>query len=302
MSYRPGSALIKRITTLACLVVFAGALSACDSKSSNPNSPSGHQTLIASGHPEWPPIMYQNGSAIDGAGPALVKKIFDDLGVTVSSSPIPARGTKCRPRPGPARSTCWWPRTRRPSAKGTWSTPTRTPPTRCAIFVARGKAFPFDSWDVLVGKRGIAMVGDSYGQAFDDFAAARLQLTARDDERPGIRSGLERAGRLPPLLPVRGRRLSEENGRGLAVREPAEVRQRGELLHHDLQEVSIRVAICRCSTRRSRSTRPTAPSPRSSPSTRTSNAAAARRHGMMTSARPFFATSLSTAAAIWSRR
>lgn len=30
---------------------------------------------------------------------------------------------------------------------------------------------------MLIGKRGIAMVGDSYGQAFDDFAAASLGLT-----------------------------------------------------------------------------------------------------------------------------
>ena len=30
---------------------------------------------------------------------------------------------------------------------------------------------------MLVGKKGIAMVGDSYGQSFDDFAASRLALT-----------------------------------------------------------------------------------------------------------------------------
>ena len=34
--------------------------------------------------------MYRNGALIDGAGPALVKKIFDDLGVTVE---FPQTGT-----------------------------------------------------------------------------------------------------------------------------------------------------------------------------------------------------------------
>ena len=51
---------------------------------------SGNTAVIASGHPEWPPIMYQTGSTINGAGPALVKKIFEDLGLTVT---VPYTGT-----------------------------------------------------------------------------------------------------------------------------------------------------------------------------------------------------------------
>jgi polar amino acid transport system substrate-binding protein len=165
----------KRIATLACVVLFACALAACDEKR-NPNSPSDIDALIASGHPEWPPIMYQNGAAIDGAGPALVKKILDDLGVRVVFS---YTGTwdqvQAKARTGEVDVLVAAYKTAEREGYMVYSDPYTTDPV--AIFVATGRAFPFDSWDVLVGKRGVAMVGDSYGQQFDDFAAARLRVT-----------------------------------------------------------------------------------------------------------------------------
>ena len=45
-----------------------------------------------------------------------------------------------------------------------------------ALFVKKGKEFEFSKNEDLVGKKGVGMVGDSYGQAFDDFAASSLTL------------------------------------------------------------------------------------------------------------------------------
>ena len=167
---------IKPITTLASLVLLASALSACDTTSNpNANSPASHTTIIASGHPEWPPIMYQSGAVIDGAGPALVKKIFDDLGVAVE---FPHTGTwdqvQAKARTGEVDILVAAYKTTEREGYMVYSDAYTTDPV--AIFVGKGKAFPFGSWDVLIDKNGIAMVGDSYGQAFDDFAAARLHL------------------------------------------------------------------------------------------------------------------------------
>src|SRR5262245_10672332 len=166
----------KPILTCTTILLLGCALTACSSKTSNPASPTGHQTPVASGHPEWPPIMYRNGSTIDGAGPALVKKIFDDLGVNVA---FPYTGTwdevQAKARSGEVDVLVAAYKTAEREGYMVYSDPYTTDPV--AIFVAKGKAFPFDSWDVLAGKKGIAMVGDSYGQQFDDFAAARLQLT-----------------------------------------------------------------------------------------------------------------------------
>jgi polar amino acid transport system substrate-binding protein len=165
-----------RNTTLVCLVLFAvAALSGCDGKS-NPNSPDGHVAVIASGHPEWPPIMFQSGAVIDGAGPALLKKILDGAGVTAT---FPYTGAwdqvQLKARTGDVDMLVAAYKTTEREGYMLYSDAYTTDPV--AIYVARGKAFSFDNWDVLIGKRGIAMVGDSYGQAFDDFAAARLTLT-----------------------------------------------------------------------------------------------------------------------------
>ena len=164
-----------RLTSLAFLVLLAVALSACGTKST-PTSPAVKLGIVASGHPEWPPIMFQNGSAIDGAGPALLKKIFADLGVPLD---VPFTGTwdevQAKARSGDVDMLVAAYKTTEREGYMLYSIPYTTDPV--AIFVAKGKAFPFDSWDVLVGKKGVAMVGDSYGQAFDDFAAARLALT-----------------------------------------------------------------------------------------------------------------------------
>jgi polar amino acid transport system substrate-binding protein len=165
-----------RNATFACLVLFAAVtLSACDDDS-NPTGPDRGLGVVASGHPEWTPIMFQSGSVIDGAGPALLKKILDGAGVT---STFPYTGTwdqvQAKARTGEVDMLVAAYKTTEREGYMLYSDPYTTDPV--AIYVARGKAFPFNNWDALIGKKGIAMVGDSYGQAFDDFAAARLTLT-----------------------------------------------------------------------------------------------------------------------------
>jgi polar amino acid transport system substrate-binding protein len=163
-----------RVPGVASLVVLAVGLGAC-SHTSSPTSPNAKVGIVASGHPEWPPIMFQSGATIDGAGPALMKKIFADLGVGIE---VPFTGTwdevQAKARSGEVDMLVAAYKTTERQTYMVYSDPYTTDPI--AIYVAKGKAFPFDNWDVLVGKKGIAMVGDSYGQEFDDFAASRLSL------------------------------------------------------------------------------------------------------------------------------
>jgi len=165
-----------RFGILPVLVSLVVALSACSNSTSTPTGPAARIGIVASGHPEWPPIMFQSGATIDGAGAALVKKIFADLGVAVD---VPYTGTwdevQAKARSGDVDVLVAAYKTTEREGYMVYSVPYTTDPV--AIFVAKGKAFSFDNWDVLVGKKGIAMVGDSYGQAFDDFAASRLALT-----------------------------------------------------------------------------------------------------------------------------
>jgi polar amino acid transport system substrate-binding protein len=164
-----------RPISLVLLVLSAVALTACGT-TSTPTSPAVKLGIVASGHPEWPPIMFRSGNTIDGAGPALVKKIFADLGVPIE---VPFTGTwdevQAKARNGEVDVLVAAYKTTERLGYMVYSDPYTTDPV--AIFVARGKAFPFDSWNVLIPKKGIAMVGDSYGQEFDDFAAKNLALT-----------------------------------------------------------------------------------------------------------------------------
>jgi polar amino acid transport system substrate-binding protein len=165
---------ITRVRRLISLVLLPLALGAC-SHSSTPTNPTARVGIIASGHPEWPPIMFQSGSAIDGAGPALVKKIFADLGVPIS---VPYTGTwdevQAKAKTGEVDVLVAAYKTTERLGYMVYSDPYTTDPV--AIFVAKGKSFPLDNWNVLIGKKGIGAVGDSYGQTFDDFAAANLSL------------------------------------------------------------------------------------------------------------------------------
>lgn len=158
----------------ALLLVTTGVVSGCDD-AANPTRPGVFAVATVSGHPEWPPIMFRSGSDIDGAGAALVQKIFDDLGLRAK---FPHVGTwdevQAKARSGVVDVLVAAYKTAERETYMHYSDPYTTDPV--AVYVARGKAFPFESWNVLVGKKGVAMVGDSYGQQFDDFAAASLQL------------------------------------------------------------------------------------------------------------------------------
>lgn len=44
------------------------------------------------------------------------------------------------------------------------------------IIVAKGKMFQFGKWEDLIGLKGVAIVGDSFGKEFDEFMAEKLDV------------------------------------------------------------------------------------------------------------------------------
>jgi len=132
--------------------------------------------LITSGHPEYAPFMWHEGDEIVGVGPDLVRMIFGELGIEVES-----------PYTGP------WKRVQQLGKAGeidvisgmyrnkdrmTYMTYVEPPysPDPFVVWVKKGHSFPFNSMEDLIGKRGITILGDSFGQEFDDFAKAHLDL------------------------------------------------------------------------------------------------------------------------------
>lgn len=134
------------------------------------------EVLIASGHPNYPPFSWQRGEQIVGVGVELTEMIFNDLGIEVI---FPVRGN--------------WKRVQNGAAKGgidlivgidkTWErTQYLAYPEQpylddmSVVWVRKGREFTFDKWGDLIGKRGTALLGESYGKDFDDFIARHLQM------------------------------------------------------------------------------------------------------------------------------
>lgn len=134
------------------------------------------QLVKISGHPDWPPFSWQSGDKMVGIGAELAEIVCKDLGLTAQVAPA---GN--------------WKRVQSDAADGTldmiagiYVTDERKgyldyPPTPFTddlnvVWVVKSRAFPFNSWNDLIGKRGTAMLGDSYGEKFDQFMKDKLTV------------------------------------------------------------------------------------------------------------------------------
>ncbi|MDD5489213.1 MAG: transporter substrate-binding domain-containing protein [Candidatus Moranbacteria bacterium] len=139
------------------------------------NSFDAAKTYVVSGHPEWPPIMWRSGDKIVGAGPQLVEKIAGDLGFKVESKYMGLWDeVQAKAKSGEIDMLAAAYKTAERETYMDYSDAYTTDPI--ALFVKKGKTFSYAKWDDLVGKKGVATVGDSYGQEFDDFIKAKLAV------------------------------------------------------------------------------------------------------------------------------
>jgi polar amino acid transport system substrate-binding protein len=133
--------------------------------------------IIATGHPQYPTIAYKNGDDIAGAAPALVEAIAKSLKIPLESK---YTGTweeaQTAAREGKADLIF-----------GIYFNDERATYLDyvqpafmfddVAIFVAKGKEFPFKTPDDLIGKKGVTNQGESYGVDFDAFIKDKLDVT-----------------------------------------------------------------------------------------------------------------------------
>lgn len=132
--------------------------------------------LIASGHTEYPPFMWQEGDKIIGVGAELTAIIFGELDIDVESKYVGL-----------------WKRVQHEAeigrvdvVVGIYKNEQRLrylaypdesyTPDPVVIFVQRGKAFPFTEWQDLIGKSGGSTMGESFGQDFDTYAQKNLDI------------------------------------------------------------------------------------------------------------------------------
>ena len=134
------------------------------------------QTLIASGHGEYPPFMYRKGNEIVGVGVDITKLIFDQLGIKVEAKYVGS-----------------WSRVQRKAKAGTIDLivgiyKTRERETYLAypsepyiaepvgLFYHHSNKINYTQWADLVGKKGATVLGESFGQEFDNYAIKHLSI------------------------------------------------------------------------------------------------------------------------------
>ncbi len=161
----------KKIVLLSLLVVgiLLAVLSACKKSESE-------KEFIASGHPAWAPIMYQENDLIVGAGPEIISKIFNELGLKISVKYAgPWDVVQEKAKSGEVDLLVAAYKTPEREMYMDYSVAYTVDPV--SLFVKKGKTFPFANWDELIGKKGVVTSGDSYGQDFDKFIKDKLSVT-----------------------------------------------------------------------------------------------------------------------------
>ena len=136
--------------------------------------------ITATGHPQYPAIAYQQGDHLVGAAPMLVEAIAKKLNIPLESKFMGNwADAQDAARDGKADM-----------IYGIYYNDERAKYLDyvqpafiyddVAIFVAKGKAFPFKGQDDLIGKKGVTNQGESYGTEFDAFIKDKLEVARAD--------------------------------------------------------------------------------------------------------------------------
>lgn len=132
--------------------------------------------LIATGHPEYPPISYQDGESLAGAAPMLVSAIGEKLNVPTESKYMGSwADAQAATRDGKADLIfgIYY-----NDERATYLDYVRPAfmfdPV--VVMVARGKDLSFTSKEDLIGKKGVTNKGESYGPDFDAFMRDKLTV------------------------------------------------------------------------------------------------------------------------------
>jgi polar amino acid transport system substrate-binding protein len=132
--------------------------------------------LVACGHPDYPPVSWIADGRLQGLAPALVSRIFGHLGHTVRFDAI-GNWKRCLLEVGEGRADIVVAayHTREREDRFAFSTQYLVADP-ISLFVRRDRAFPFGTWDDLLGHPVGLLLGDSFGDRFDRYADEHLRV------------------------------------------------------------------------------------------------------------------------------
>ena len=136
--------------------------------------------ITATGHPQYPVIAYKDGDNIVGAAPTLVETIAKQLNIPLESKYVGTwEEAQAAARDGKADIIFGIYYNDERATYLDYVQPAFTFDD-VAVFVVKGKEFPFTDKNDLVGKKGVTNQGESYGNEFDAFMKEKLDVARTD--------------------------------------------------------------------------------------------------------------------------
>ncbi len=134
------------------------------------------QPILVTGNPDAPPIVWQKGGKLTGVGPEAVGRIFNKLHRAYTLKDVgPWDQVQKMAREGKLDLLVSAYKNRERQQYLDFTVPYLKSPV--VIAVKKGHKFPFTSWEALIGKKGVANVGESFGEEFDSFIKNKLDVT-----------------------------------------------------------------------------------------------------------------------------
>ena len=136
--------------------------------------------IVATGHPDYPVMAYKEGDLIKGAAPLLVAQIANDLEVPFESRYMGSWAeAQSATREGKADMIIGvYYNDERAQYLDYVQPPYAYDPVQ--VFVANDGQFEFKGQNDLIGKKGVANEGESFGTTFDAFLKDKLTVKRVD--------------------------------------------------------------------------------------------------------------------------
>jgi len=162
------------------ILALCGIIAGCAISWQKQNDESQKQVVLVSGHPDWKPIMYKSGESIAGIGVEVTQSVFKDIGFGVNAKYVGAWDiVQEQAKQWAIDVIVALYKTKEREQYLDYSIAYTQDPI--VLFFSEGKSFAYTGKENLVGKKGIATIGDSYGQELDDFIVnAPLDMTRVD--------------------------------------------------------------------------------------------------------------------------
>lgn len=140
------------------------------------NSLQAASPVIVSGNPEAPPVVWERAKGLAGVGPELATRILSELDVPFDIKPMGTwQQVQDKARGGNIDLVLSVYKTAERQKFLEYSIPYLNSPV--VVVVRKGTGFVCNAWDDMIGKRGVANRGESFGAKFDTFIKNKLQVT-----------------------------------------------------------------------------------------------------------------------------